>query len=154
MSEIFIYINNGKVTQLEVLSQFFTTHKDGKYLLSTKNAKKRSLPQNAYYWGIMVPSVRNGLYHAGYDEVKTNDDAHEVIKHLHLKKQIVNKHTGELLSVVGSTAKLSTTEFMEFVENVCRWASMYLGIVIPMPNEELIMNAVSANYDDVRQTIM
>jgi len=120
------------------LKKFFNQFKDGKHLLIAKDYRKRSLPQNAYYWAVMVPLVRRGLYDAGYDEVRTDDDAHKVIKHVHLKKNIVNKQTGEVIEIDGSTAKLTIPEFNEFIESVCRWSVDFLSVYIPSPNEQLV----------------
>lgn len=102
-----------------------------------KDARTRSLPQNAYYWGVIVPLVRQGLYDAGYDEVKTNMDAHEVIKHLHLRKRVVSKQTGDVIDIAGSTAGLSVIEFNTLIEDVCRWSAEFLGVVIPSPNQQM-----------------
>ena len=47
--------------------------KDGKHLVTIKDVRKRSLPQNAYYWGVVVPMVLRGLRDAGFDEVENNE---------------------------------------------------------------------------------
>ena len=80
---------------------------------------------------------KKGLYDAGYDEVTTNDDAHEVMKHIHLRKRIVSKQTGDVIDISNSSAKLSIPEFNIYIEAICKWASEYLGIVIPEPNDQL-----------------
>jgi hypothetical protein len=115
----------------------FNDLKDGKYLISIKDVRKRSVQQNRYYWGVVVPIIRKGLYDSGFDAVRTNNDAHEVIKQVLLKKQIVNKQTGEVIDMAGSTQELSIPEFNDFIESICRWASEYLGVVIPSPYEQL-----------------
>ncbi|MBS1915702.1 MAG: hypothetical protein JST87_05455 [Bacteroidetes bacterium] len=110
------------------------------------------MQQNKYYWGCLLPMVQEGLNHAGYNEVKTPEDAHEVLKHLFLKKKIVNQNTDETIEIAGSTQKLTTVQFNEFVDEVIRWAAAYLSIAIPLPNESLVM---FADYDnDVNATIV
>lgn len=139
MKEFILNISNRRIVNLQDFKQLLNSLKDGKHHIAVKDMRKRSLPQNAYYWGVVVPMVKQGLYEAGYDEVQSNDDAHEVIKHIHLKKRIVSKQTGDTIDIAGSTAKLSIPEFNNFIEDVCRWSAEFLGVVIPSPNQELVM---------------
>jgi len=82
--------------------------------------------------------------------VKDNNDAHEVLKHLFLKKKIVNKETGELITeIAGSTAKLTTVEFNFFIEEIIKFGAEFLKIAIPYPNESIVM---FADYDNEEKT--
>lgn len=139
MRELTIEIFNRKIRNLADFKKLFNDLKDGKYRLTIKDFRKRSLQQNAYYWGVVVPMVKEGLRNEGFDEVTEDEEAHEIIKHLHLKKMVVSKNTGDCIELGGSTAKLSITEFNELIERVCKWAAEYLNIVIPSPNEELVI---------------
>lgn len=138
MVEVAIQVFNRKVLNIQEFRDAINQLKDGKHLVTVKDIRKRSIPQNAYYWAVLVPMVRAGLYDAGYDEVRTNEDAHVVLKHLHLKKNVVNKQTGETYQIDGSSAALAIPEFNDFIERICRWAAEYLGIVIPSPNEQFV----------------
>lgn len=138
MREIIIDIRNRKIMNMPELRKFFNEMKDGRHLLTSKDFRKRSLQQNAYYWAVVVPMVRRGLFDAGFDEAINDEIAHEVIKRVHLKKEIVSKQTGDMIEIPGSTTKLSIPEFNDFLEKVCRWAAEYLGVVIPSPNEEYV----------------
>ena len=111
--------------------------KDGKHLITIKDYRKRSLQQNDYYWAVVVPLVRKGLFDAGFDEVTDNEIAHEVVKKFFLKTPILSKQTGEIIDIGGSSTKLTVPEFSEFLERVVKWASEYLGIYIPSPNEPM-----------------
>lgn len=137
MPEFFVHIKNEKISNPQVIRKAFQELQDGRYLVKIDKANKRSLPQNAYYHGVIVPLVKNGLKDIGYNEVRTNEDAHECLKYLFLKKQIPNENTGEVIEILGSTAKLTTTEFNLFIEQVAQWCSEYLGFVLPMPNEQM-----------------
>jgi len=138
MINIILDIHDRKIINMAELKKAFSNLKDGKHQVSIKDARKRSNLQNAYYWSVVVPMCRQGLYDAGYDEVKTNDDAHEVLKHLFLKKQVVNKNTGETIEVDGESKKLTVPEFSVYVEHICKWAAEYMSIVIPSPNQAMI----------------
>lgn len=155
MSDCILYIDNGEITNKKVVAKAFRQLKDGKYLLRIDAFKKRTLPQNAYYHGVVVPMVKEGLQSVGYSEVKTNADAHEILKHLFLKKGIVNHKTEEVITIAGSTADLKTVEFNAFLEDVWQWAAEYLNINIPAPNTQLVMfnEPVIAEYDfDLKTT--
>ncbi len=138
MVEVIIHISNRRIVNMQEFKDAFNQLKDGKHLVTVKDMRKRSVPQNSYYWGVVVPMVRKGLYDAGYDEVTTNEDAHEVLKHIHLRKRIVSKQTGDVIDISDSSAKLSIPQFNEYIEAICKWASEFLNVVIPSPNEEII----------------
>jgi hypothetical protein len=135
MSQSVVYIEDGRVTNPVVIRKQFSELKDGVYQVKISTRKQRSLPQNAYYWGVICDMVKQGLYEAGYRSVKTSDNAHEVMKNLFLKKRIVNEDTGEVIETIGSTASLTTEAFIIYVEEIIQWAAEYLGIEIPLPNE-------------------
>jgi len=145
-------IFNGQIVEKEAIRELFTLP-DGKYLIDKpKSIKKRSLLQNAYYWSVIVPMVKDGLRETGYNEVKTNEDAHTIIKHLFLKKKIKSEKTGDEIEIEGSTAKLKTYEFNSFIDEVIMWAASYLSITIPLPGDQMIMFTL---YDkDVSATIV
>lgn len=102
-----------------------------------KQGRKRSLLQNNYYWGVVIPLVRDGLIHNGYNEVKTADDAHEVCRAMFLKKEIVSEDTGDIIISIRSSTSLSTTEAMGYYAAIQQWAAEFLNIQIPDPNEQL-----------------
>jgi hypothetical protein len=96
----------------------------------------RSSKQNRYYWGVVVPLIRQGLKEAGYRGV-TKAATHKLLKSLMLKDELVNEQTGEIMTFEGSTTNLSTKQFNEFTDAVRQWAAEQLGINIPEPNEQM-----------------
>lgn len=131
-----IHISEKGIVNKSVVRSAFNVS-PGRYLLKLTKSNRRSLPQNAFYWGVCVPTVKQGLRDAGYNDIKTNEDAHEVIKHLFLKKQIPNINDGNVIEITGSTAELTTTEFMELIAEVQQWASEFLNCVIPDPGQQV-----------------
>lgn len=134
--EVFVHIQDGKPTNQKALDQFYAQLTNGRHLIKSAKANKRSLPQNGYYFAVICEMVKDALRTAGYREVKSKDDAHEIMKALFLKKRIVNEVTDEAIVIPGSTAKLTTTEFSEYIEEIIKWSSEYLGISIPLPNQQ------------------
>src|ERR1035441_563551 len=135
-------IDNGKLKlrEQEKFTEALKVMPEGEYILLLKKLyTNRTNPQNAYYWGVVIPHVLEGLKELGH-ECETNDEAHEIVKKLFLKpkgkrKRLVNKMTGEYIYIVPerSTAKLTNIELAELIDKVIMWASEFLNIEIPLP---------------------
>lgn len=111
--------------------------REDRYVMTLeKYIPKRTDKQNAYYWSTVVPMVKDGLRDAGYNDVKSNEDAHEILKHLFLKKKYSSDLQDTEIVIAGSTAKLKTIEFNEYLEEIWKWASEYLSINIPEPGSQ------------------
>lgn len=89
----------------------------------------RSMQQNRYWW-LAVTILANEL---GYDK----NEMHEICKMKFLKLEKVCKITGEIFEYVGSTTKLSKSEFADMVNDFVRWAADTFNVIIPLPNEQL-----------------
>ncbi len=85
----------------------------------TRRRKDRSLPQNAYYWGVVVAMLAE---HCGY----LPEEVHDA-----LKAKFLMDHSGELPRIKSTTA-LDTKEFGEYVDR-CIQLAAELGIVVPSP---------------------
>lgn len=109
----------------------------GKYVTVTVAVenKKRSTVQNNYYHGVVVAMVQEALMEE-WGELLTKDEVHELLKQHCNWKEAVNPETGESLKIAQSTADLSTGEFENFLERCRQFAAEYLGISIPLPNEQ------------------
>lgn len=101
-----------------------------------RRSAKRSLPQNRYYWGVVVHLIRMGLLNLGHDLNK--DEVHGFLKQKFNSVQVVNRD-GWAEDIPGSTATLNKIQFGEYIEKIARWASEYLGVTIPAPNEKLTL---------------
>ena len=84
-----------------------------------KERHTRSLSQNKYYWGVIIEILSD---YFGYDK----EEMHEALKFKFLKR-----HEDTDLVTVGSTAKLSTAGFTEYIDDIIRWASTEYQVVIP-----------------------
>lgn len=101
--------------------------------------KKRSDPQNRYYFGVVVPLIRERLLQLGNDF--TLEETHEALKAKFNVHEILNDK-GVSDEIVKSTAKLRTIEFMEYLDRITMWAAQFLGITIPAPNEQLTIDSI------------
>ena len=130
MIDLIINISDRKIINIQDLKIIFQNLKDGKHQITIKDLRKRSLSQNDYYWSVVVPMCREGLYNAGYDEIKQNQDAHKSLKKLFIPK--VDK------KAVATTTKLTVVEMDQYLESIAKWAAEYLSVVIPTPNQDLM----------------
>lgn len=122
-------------TNVKAWKEHIASLPDGRYLVSIKSIKARSIPQNAYYWGVVVDLVYQGLRGAGFDAVRNKDDAHEILKSLFLK--IKEEKHGIRIERTKSTTELTTVEMMEYFLHISTWAFDYLSITIPEPNQQM-----------------
>jgi len=85
--------------------------------------KKRSNPQNRYYWGVVIDILS---FHTGY----TSEELHEALKAKFLPNRIILDE-----EVSSTTKELTTAEFEEYMRKIRTFASMELDCYIPDPNE-------------------
>ena len=89
--------------------------------------KSRSNPQNAFYYGIVIPVIVDAT---GYSK----DECHELLATMFLPVSTVTMN-GFTVDIRTSTAKLSTVDFNNYLESISHFASSVLGCSIPLPNE-------------------
>lgn len=97
--------------------------------------KKRSLKQNKYYWGVVVPLVKEGMIGVGYR--MTKETTHEYLISNFNIIELVNEHSGEILKSIGRTSEMNTKEMIDYFAKITLWSVTYLGVEIPEPNEQL-----------------
>jgi len=110
----------------------------GKQLvLSLKEYRNtRSNRQNAYYWGVLVSRITDVMREAGND--MDSEDVHSYLKReIGKLNRVAVLPSGEVIKIPGSTARLNTKEFEDYTEKIRAWSASVLGIILPLPNEEL-----------------
>lgn len=90
-------------------------------IIYRKHSAQRSLDQNSYYWGVVIPLIQ-----------EWNGDNDPQDTHRGLCGVFLVDRTKKLPSVKGSST-LSTIEFCEFIDKIVAWAAMEANIVIPPP---------------------
>lgn len=108
------------------LSRFIKSHEGFWFELSI-GLKGRSIPQNKYYWGVIVKSVADETGHSV-------NDVHDFFKTKFLSRKV--SIGGSEQTITGSTSELDVAEFEEYAEKCRRFAGEVLGLIIPLPNEE------------------
>jgi hypothetical protein len=105
---------------------------NGKFWVKiTKYQRRRSLEQNAFYWGVVLPLVCGGIAEAWGEPIMV-DEAHLLMKTMFLSRPIIDHRTGEQMGrVPPSSAKLNVQEFSNYIEQISQFAAASLGCVMP-----------------------
>lgn len=150
------YVKGGKLHILNRLrlTQGISEMKNCDVQIEIKKKGKRSLPQNAYYWGVVVPEITHRLRELGNDV--NGEVVHEYLKGRFNSNRIVVAATGEALDIPKSTTELNKEEFGSYVDRIIQFCAESLDLVIPPPNTQTAMFDVAvARYDyDLKTTIV
>jgi len=96
---------------------------------------KRSTNQNAYYWGVVLPYIRDGFIDLG-NLIQRNNEGLNLIHEL-MKSKFLNNGTeladvnGEIIQGPSTTTTLTKEEFSDYIEEIKQWSGEFLGIDIP-----------------------
>lgn len=101
-----------------------------------RKRKTRSNPQNAYYWGVVIPLLVDGIYNQ-WGEYQSKEQAHELLKERFCFNEVVNEDTGEVIKLKKSTTYLTTVEMEIYLEQCRQFLNEWFGITAPLPNEQL-----------------
>lgn len=104
-------------------------------IIIKKIYRKRSIPQNAYYWGVIVGIAADCISEDTGQRI-TKDEAHGILKQQCNPVEMINKKTGETIEIPGSTTKMTTTEAEDYYERCRRWLAEWFGADVPEPNEQ------------------
>ena len=118
-------------------------HFEGKDVMITfsKPKKSRSNNQNAYYWGVVINLIQEGLLDATGELRSSNDIHYNILLPLFApKNEIINKDSGEVLNERITSSEMTTVQFMEYILEIQKWAAEFLCIDIPSPNETTTLN--------------
>lgn len=128
---------NGQWVPNRQLQSYRDAAEDGRYILKLDRHNKRSNAENRFFHGVLVPEFRKALNEVGYNEVRTDQQAKDIIKSMFLKTSIVNEKTGEYIETIRNTSDLSKIEMANLFDEVIRFAAENLNYQIPYPNEQL-----------------
>ena len=109
-------VKKGKLTLYDLKGfKDYLFNFEGDVELGIKVAEKCQSPQQNAYYRVIIRELGKEL---GYNE-------HEMHKTIKEKLEIE------------STKHLSSDEFKDYIDNIIRWASMEMGIVLPDPTKPL-----------------
>ncbi len=136
-------VKDGKITLPKRLRKEVIAAFEGKqiHVVFERKKKVRTDSQNAYYWAVVIPLIMEEFINLGHDFQMGNKEdlqvTHDYLKSRFIKGKLICDANGVELQMPPSTKSLSTVEFADYIDNVCRWAAEALNLVIPQPSEQL-----------------
>jgi hypothetical protein len=138
--EIITEVNNGNFKRnrneiLKAIKQF-----EGKTIMLKLSilSKKRSLEQNSYYWGVIIPITKNAISES-WGEVWNTEKTHEFLKSKFLFYEKINTETSEIIRVPKSTTENTTTEQENYYSQIREFLKEWFNVDCPLPNENLTL---------------
>lgn len=100
--------------------------------------KKRSNPQNSFYWGAVLPLIQAGLKDAT-GEIRSCENIHYniLLRMFAPVRELYSQESGVCITEYLSSSEMTTTQFMEYIMEIQKWAAEFLNIQIPDPNEQV-----------------
>lgn len=97
------------------------------WVVVSRQTQTRSLPQNRYYWSVVVQMVAEYIGEG-------RDETHEYLKARFLKAREVELLDGQTLQFPPSTKRLTVEQMAEYIREIQTWAASFLGLSIPDPD--------------------
>lgn len=98
--------------------------------------KNRSLAQNAYYWGVVLPAIQTHI-EENDGRIWSCDDLHEWFRDEFLPPRVIEV-MGKPKIIRPSTADLKVGPFAEYLDRIIRHASIEMGCIVPAPDEDVM----------------
>ncbi len=101
-----------------------------------KAKKKRSNPQNAYYWGVLIGITIEAIKNE-WGEIWSIEKTHEFLKTKFLFFERVNESSGEILKIPKSTTENTTTDQENYHTEIRNFLKEWFNVDAPLPNDEI-----------------
>jgi hypothetical protein len=134
MSKVF----GGKLVRNKGMVANAIKHFEGKQveIIIKEKKKYRTSPQNAYYFGVIIPLTVNAIYNE-WGEVWSKEKAHEFFKSRFLFEERVNEQTAEIIQIPKSTTDNTTLEQEEYHNKCVEFLKEWFNVEVPLPNENI-----------------
>ena len=126
-----------RVVNGKLLTEELNALPKGRYRLTVEKLyKQKSNPQLGYLFACVYPFVLKALNDAGW-EFTTIEEVDEYCKSMFSSKEIVNRNTGEIMSIPGLKRDMTTVELSTYTSAIRDWWAEYLGVYIPEPETQI-----------------
>lgn len=141
MKEIRQYYNTNNPSHFSILQNKIAALHSGEYIILIKKKKSiRSLNQNAYLNGVVYKLISD---FTGYNPSDIHRDLKKEFGFKELKTNII---TGKEEEILRSTSTYDSKEMTIYIDKIILWAKDFLGLQIPLPNEEISRIIYENNY--------
>lgn|SRR5574343_1976183 len=111
----------------------------GRYRITVEKMRKnKTCPQLGYYFAGVLPLFLQHLIDAGW-EFTSIEEVDNFAKSMFAKKDVINRNTGEIVTMPALKRDMSTVELNTLIESIRNWDAEYLGGYIPDPETQLSM---------------
>ena len=134
--DIYIHIKESKIIPPDklVLGEYFKSMSDGLWRIrANKRNRKASSNQFGYLFGKVLKDFQKGLINAGFEASDIND-VEAITMKLFASKDIINRNTGEVISIPEKKRKYTTVEMLTFVDSIRNYAAEHLNYFIDEPD--------------------
>jgi hypothetical protein len=108
----------------------------GRYRITVdKLRKEKSHPQLGYLFACVYPLSMQLLNDAGW-EITSIEQCDAFWKDLYAKKEVINRHTGEIRMIPALKRDFLTIDMMNYTESIRQYCSEFLEGYIPGPEEQ------------------
>lgn len=133
-SKVVITDGKMKIVKRKEFDDFVKSQKNGNFQLTLKKIyRKRSVNQNAFYWGPFLDSELSALYDEGY-HFPNKDYLHEWNKKNFSTEKLVNEMNGEVIDIIIPTSAMSTVQFENLMESIRLTFRENYNCELPYPN--------------------
>lgn len=136
MTTIYGHVKDGHlgIATRKAIASFLKMLEGKPVQVEIKERKKyRSIKQNRFYFGHIVPAVREMFFQTGH--VLSDEDVHDYLwRHVLKETEIVIMPNGDTYERRKSSTGFSTKDWEERIDAIRAWAAE-LGIALPYPNE-------------------
>ena len=129
---------NGKLVRNKGMIANAVKHFEGKNVevIIKMKRKYRSSPQNAYYFGVIIPIAVNAIYNE-WGEIWSKEKTHDFFKNRFLFDERVNEQTAEIIQTPKSTTDNSTIEQEQYHLKCVEFLKEWFNVEVPLPNENI-----------------
>ena len=126
-------LQRNKAKILQAIKSF-----DGKEIeiIIKRKRKSRSNPQNAYYFGVIIPITQRAI-NDEWGEIWSIQKTHEFLKNMFLFEERTNHDTSEIIKIPKSTTENSTLEQEMYHTQIRNFLLEWFNVNIPLPNEHI-----------------
>lgn len=126
-------LQRNKAKILQAIKSF-----DGKEIeiIIKRKRKSRSNPQNAYYFGVIIPITQRAI-NDEWGEIWSIQKTHEFLKNMFLYEERTNHDTSEIIKIPKSTTENSTLEQEMYHTQIRNFLLEWFNVDIPLPNEHI-----------------
>jgi hypothetical protein len=125
-----------RIVNSELFKHELNSLQNGKYTVTVQRYRRnKSHLQLGYYYSCVLPMFRQAALEQGW-EFESIEEVDLICKELFAGKEIVNRHTGELITIPAFKTDMSTVEFMTFIDKIRNYCSEYFGVAIPDPEKQ------------------